>query len=206
MSIYGMQLPKQLQVQKQSGAVTKNQGGAVIYASPLARKTSSFQWKSYQKPRPEHYQKIQAGTGTVMRDQFVRTGNFFDVTLRNSQHPFHSRGPRQVAFNDVTYNELKQRSRFGEATNTMPASPAPIKDINPIDRELYYDIKGNTFKNTLIPEQTAQNLFTVKKLSQTSSNFGRSVSNVKVKPQYKGYVRSGQMLFNNIGQMNTWDY
>lgn len=81
-----------------------------------------------------------------------------------------------------------------------------MKEQNPIDRELFYDIKGNTFKNTLIPEETAKNLFAQKKMSQTATNFGRSVSNVKVKPQYKGYVRSGQMLFNNINQMNTWDY
>lgn len=116
---------------------------------------------------------------------------------------------RQDSFNDVNYNALKQQSRFGQAkvAGTSRASPEPAAGgNNPIDRELFYDIKGNTFKNTLIPEATAQNLFTAKKMSQTGRDFGRSVSNVKVKPHYKGYVRSGQMLFNNINQMNTWDY
>lgn len=42
-------------------------------------------------------------------------------------------------------------------------------------------------------------------MSQTTEAFPRSQSNPKMKPQYKGYVRSGQLLFNNFGQKNTWD-
>lgn len=71
--------------------------------------------------------------------------------------------------------------------------------------EVYFDIKGNTFKNTLIPGETANNLYVKKGMSQTAEGFCRSGSNPKIKPQYKGYVRSGQLLFNNFGQANTWD-
>ena len=42
-------------------------------------------------------------------------------------------------------------------------------------------------------------------MAQTTEGFHRSASNTKIKPQYKGYVRSGQLLFNNFGQTNTWD-
>ena len=74
--------------------------------------------------------------------------------------------------------------------------------MNLMDEKMFYDIKGNTFKNTLIPEETANNAFNVKKFSQTMQNFGngRSSSQNKVMPKYKGYIRSGAILFNNINQ------
>lgn len=34
---------------------------------------------------------------------------------------------------------------------------------------------------------------------------GRGASNQKVQPQYKGYIRSGAMLFGNMAQNSTWD-
>ena len=90
-----------------------------------------------------------------MRNQYVKTGNFFDVTLRNNQHPFHSNAVAQTNFNDITYNNLKQSSRF----NDKKASP----DLPTIEgKERFFDIKGNTFKNTLIPEETANNLYVKK--------------------------------------------
>lgn len=107
------------------------------------------------KERPDHYQKIQAGKGTVMRDQFVKNSNYFDVTLRNNQHPFHSSGVRQISFNDVNYNELKQKSRFGDSIVNPIDVESPKKVHNTSEKELFYDIKGNSFKNTLIPEDTA---------------------------------------------------
>jgi hypothetical protein len=65
----------------------------------------------------------------------------------------------------------------------------------------FYDIKGNTFKNTLIPKQTAIDSSLAFK---TQGDWKTSLMSSKVKPQYKqGYVRSGQILFNNINQMNT---
>lgn len=121
------------------------------------------------------------------------------MTLRNNQHPFHSNAIAQTHFNDVTYNNLKQSSRFNEK-NASPDLPN-IRN----KEEVFFDIKGNTFKNTLIPEETANNLYVKKQMSQTTEGFARSASNSKMKPQYKGYVRSGQLLFNNFGQKNTWD-
>jgi hypothetical protein len=116
---------------------------------------------THQRPRAEHYRKIQAGIGTVMKGQLARTGDYFDVTLRNTQHPFHSKGVRQERFNDVRYNDLKERSRFqGEqAKDRGPMSPEPASSRNLIDEGLFFDIKGNTYKNTLIPGETAQNAF-----------------------------------------------
>ena len=106
----------------------------------------------------------------------------------------------QTNFNDITYNNLKQSSRFNDKNKASPDLPH-IRD----QKEKFFDIKGNTFKDTLIPEETANNLYVKKQMSQTTEAFPRCNSNPKMKPQYKGYVRSGQLLFNNFGQKNTWD-
>ena len=63
----------------------------------------------------------------------------------------------------------------------------------------FYDIKGNTYKNTLIPKESA---FVQKKryLSPIEPDFNLN----RVKPQLKERdLRSGAMLFNNIYQTNT---
>ena len=34
---------------------------------------------------------------------------------------------------------------------------------------------------------------------------GGNSQRLRTKPRYKGYIRSGQLLNNNINQINTWD-
>ncbi len=63
-----------------------------------------------------------------------------------------------MEFNNQRLDKIKENSRF--------KSPEKMNE-NPIEEKMYYDIKGNTFKNTLIPEETAKNAFNVKKFSQT---------------------------------------
>lgn len=79
------------------------------------------------------------------------------------------------------------------------ASPMQKTGYHKNDAEIEYDIKGNTYKNTLIPEKSAKSAF--------GRHRGKSVNiysqrlndiNNPVKPRYKGYIRSGQILFNNI--------
>ena len=72
------------------------------------------------------------------------------MTLRNTHNPFHSSGVRQLSFNDQKYDRLAQQSRY-RADEAGSASP----DKKPS----YYDIKGNTFKSTLIPSETAKVAF-----------------------------------------------
>ena len=61
----------------------------------------------------------------------------------------------------------------------------------------YFDIKGNTFKNTLIPRETAET-----RASMTTSHNGFKKAPVTPsKP--KGYLRSGAILFDNIAQYKT---
>ena len=73
--------------------------------------------------------------------------------------------------------------------------------------EMQMDIKGNTFKNTLLPEKSVKSAFS-RHRDNNSTPYGQSYTDVHkpIKPRYKGYVRSGQILFNNINQINTWDY
>ena len=64
--------------------------------------------------------------------------------------------------------------------------------------ELDMDIKGNTYKNTLIPEKSAKSAFSRHK-GKNYTMYGQGfVDHGPVKPRYKGYIRSGQILFNNI--------
>jgi hypothetical protein len=67
-----------------------------------------------------------------------------------------------------------------------------------LDGELAYDIKGNTYKDTLIPEKSAKSAFSRHK-GMNNTMYGQSFTDKEpVKPRYKGYIRSGQILFNNI--------
>ena len=64
----------------------------------------------------------------------------------------------------------------------------------------FYDIKGNTFKNTLVPKETAKTRF----LSPVSRFTMPDISLNKVKPTIKERdMKSGTMLFNNIYQTST---
>lgn len=80
-----------------------------------------------------------------------------------------------------------------------PESPVQRKGYKTIVGELDYDIKGNTYKNTLLPEKSAKSAFS-RHRQNSSTPYGQSGVDVHkpVKPRYKGYVRSGQILFNNI--------
>ena len=79
----------------------------------------------------------------------------------------------------------------------------------------FYDIKGNSFKNTLIPKQTANSALRMQSSGATHTSLvdaqniylqdNRVMKIKKNKPNYKGYIRSGAILFNNINQHNTKD-
>jgi hypothetical protein len=87
------------------------------------------------------------------------------VTLRNSQQKFHSNGHRQLSFNDQKYDKLTKDSRYRTASEVdhilTPESPMQKVGQHTIalDTELQYDIKGNTYKDTLIPEKSAKSAF-----------------------------------------------
>lgn len=158
-----MQLPTEVRVQKKLGPSTKNMGGASLYDSPLHKRSQSFQWSTYHKPRPQLYSRIQEGKGTVFSNQFVNTSNCFEFTARNTEHQFHSNGFRQQSFNNQKYNHLMKHSRF-HATDVVddilsPESPIQKKGYKTIIGEVEYDIKGNTYKNTLLPEKSAKSAF-----------------------------------------------
>ena len=87
--------------------------------------------------------------------------------------------------------------------NILSDDPSPDATQNTggyktLDNSLEFDIKGNSYKNTLIPEKSAKSAFSRHK-NLNNTMYGQSFSNKEpVKPRYKGYVRSGQILFNNI--------
>lgn len=69
---------------------------------------------------------------------------------------------------------------------------------------MFYDIKGNTFKNTLIPKETAHSA-----LRMSDDKFGDFHTDHKIEkvhPQYRGYNRSGAILFHNINQRDVANY
>jgi len=89
-----------------------------------------------------------------------------------------------------------------------PDSPIQKKGFQTIGNNIEYDIKGNTYKNTLIPEKSAKSAFSRHRPTNNSTVYGQSFvdAHKPVKPRYKGYVRSGQILFNNINQINTREF
>ena len=42
-------------------------------------------------------------------------------------------------------------------------------------------------------------------MTHTPAAAGSISSSMRTKPRYKGYIRSGQLLNNNINQINTWE-
>lgn len=96
----------------------------------------------------------------------------------------------QNNFNDKRYADLATTSRFREE----PPSPARKPE--------FYDIKGNTFKETLIPNETAKS--DMNKFSNTFTDGFMAKSVPRVHPiDKRGYKRSGMILFNNINQFNV---
>ena len=65
----------------------------------------------------------------------------------------------------------------------------------------FYDIKGNSFKDTLVPKETA--LSALKISNETLKDFTTDYRLEKVKPKYRGYNRSGAILFHNINQVDV---
>ena len=190
----------------------RNKGFANHYQTPVKNLSTSFQWTSYQTPKVELYNRISAGNGTVLKNDKPRTSQNFDVTMRNMQHPFHSSGVRQIEFNDQKFSRLASESRFRMDGDDNAVSPTKVPE--------FYDIKGNTWKSTLIPAETATQA-TKKTRASVSSDFGNEAENAmrqfsntytngfmssmqKQKPkQCRGYLRSGMILFNNINQVNV---
>lgn len=153
---------------------------------------------------------------------------------------YHTNGFGTQIFNNQKFTQLKNESRFRENTNqTMavenictswsPDSPnidktftnqrglnkSMVIDSTKDGSQKMYDIKGNTFKNTLIPKQTGISS-ALNFANNTSQNWSNALSPVrrsdmnyetlklaKTKPEYKGYVRSGQILNNNIAQIKS---
>lgn len=172
MSVEGFQLPRQSIVQRQTQPVEKNQGSAAIYKG-LNHHRSMQSLNINQGPALAH-----------MKDQlnFYRKGSFvgkeahkkvmcdnFDVTLRNTYNPYFSQGPGYQRFNNQRLSKIKSQSRFlnqSEANDAgsdlrtsqsfIDSSKKAAKSYREMPSKLY-DIKGNTFKNTLIPTTTARN-------------------------------------------------
>ena len=110
--------------------------------------------------------------------------------MRNVNNPYHSKGVNQNSFNDKRYADLATTSRFREE----PPSPKRQPE--------FYDIKGNTYKGTLIPSETA--LSEMNKFSNTFTDGFMAKSVPRVKPvDNRGYKRSGMILFGNINQINV---
>ena len=85
------------------------------------------------------------------------------MTERNTKNNYHTYGTSMSRFNDQTFSKLKSNSRFRETGSIIykdsPLSPGIESKKNrdgPIEylstSQQIYDIKGNTFKNTLIPK------------------------------------------------------
>jgi hypothetical protein len=92
------------------------------------------------------YNQIAKGSGTVLQNNRPTVSQNFDVTARNTHNPFHSSGVRLLNFNDQKYDRLAQESRYRVDEKGS---------VSPEKKPAYYDIKGNTFKSTLIPTETA---------------------------------------------------
>jgi hypothetical protein len=70
--------------------------------------------------------------------------------------------------------------------------PEADKGDKKVEQGIYYDIKGNSYKEALLPKET-----TLPRATTSLKQFKTE----PVAPSYKGYIRSGQMLFNNINQV-----
>lgn len=143
------------------------------------------------------------------------------MTLRNFKHPFYSSGVNLQKFNNQRLSKLSKESRYNQTLNASDIPGLNI-DINTrskshftrtpekcekIETEKsplkFYDIKGNSFKNTLIPKETAYSALRTseEKIPGLNTDFKLT----KVNPKYKGYNRSGAILFHNINQQDVFN-
>lgn len=105
--------------------------------------------------------------------------------------------------------DLKERSRFASRDADAPLEPETVnREVFSKTQPQFYDIKGNSFKNTLVPKQTAQQALQGARAASdavTESPYKLK----KVKPRnphgWDSYKRSGMILFNNINQLNVAD-
>ena len=123
------------------------------------------------------YEAISKGSGSIIQAQKKSTSQGFDLTARNAKTNYHTSGVGYQIFNNQKFTKLKNDSRFRDNMNMTMASDAVQSAWSPDSPELrkekrglnksvvidstkdesqkMYDIKGNTYKNTLIPKQTA---------------------------------------------------
>ena len=132
-------------------------------------------------------------------------------------HPYHSNTVGLKAFNNQKISKLKPQSRFlskndmdfadQAAEYSLEGGIEPSRTDSP-DRasdkvfsskkirmgpRQFYDIKGNTFKQTLIPKETA-----FASLKPREMQDGQYKLN-KIKPRFKE-EKSGSLLFNTLTQ------
>ena len=93
----------------------------------------------------QHIDSIVGGAGSILSAQDMNASEGFDVTLRNLSHPYFSSPTSITKFNNQRFSQLKNQSRF-------KVNKSPLKLATPS----LFDIKGNTFKNTLLPKETYQ--------------------------------------------------
>ena len=86
------------------------------------------------------------------------------------------------AFNDQNLSKLAANSRFRQGDEILDS---------PSRNPKWFDIKGNTYKSTLIPRETVETRASV---TTTEGFLTRPVTPNKP----KGYLRSGSIIFNNI--------
>ena len=160
----------------------------------------------------DQLQKFDKGTILGKEDRKTSYGDNFDLTMRNTNHPFFSYGPTMQSFNDQILTKLKNESRFSQtfqdgmgkdqlSTDSVELSN-PNSGIRTMKPKQFYDIKGNSFKNTLIPKKTAFSSLIFKGNSPNRAG-SQEFKLAKVEPKYNKDIRSGTILFNNINQHNV---
>ena len=99
-----------------------------------------------------HIDGIIGGQTSILSAQDMKASEGFDITRRNIEHPFFSSPTSISKFNNQRFALLKNESRFKSKKSPLGVTP----DL--LDRSMY-DIKGNTFKNTLLPKETYNNTY-----------------------------------------------
>ena len=104
----------------------------------------------------QHIDNIVGGVGSILSNQDMNASEGFDITLRNLTNPYFSSPTSITKFNNQRFSHLKNESRFKSKKSPLKKAPSPS----------LYDIKGNTFKNTLLPKETYQGYNTYAAASQ----------------------------------------
>lgn len=92
----------------------------------------------------QHIDSIIGGK-TILSKREMNVSEDFDFTMRNLQNPYFSSPTSVSKFNNQRFSRLKNESRFKKNPERETKSPL---------EKLMYDIKGNTYKNTLLPKDT----------------------------------------------------